>query len=231
MADPGEARVLRAGRGWHHLTIGEKTAVLSLGVTVIGTLVGVLAWQLPKQQAGPLATPPAQTAPALPATPGPTTGVPTDPTTGASTGSRVYLDALNPETGAGYLRPLPRALADAGLTHPVTVACPSNNTGDRARSVSYPLRRRYLDFSVTLRPHFAAPEDRESVVRVTAVVGVKQVDDTMTRQVRGTRSASSASPSQPLTFPVEGADELVLTIECDVPDGHVVLVGAELTRR
>ncbi|MGW4501840.1 hypothetical protein ACWENR_24915 [Micromonospora sp. NPDC004336] len=210
------------------LTPDGKT---SAAVGLVSLLVAVLAWQWPRQGPDRLPTPPPSpsqastgtTAPVTtPAAPG--TGAPGDP-------GRTYLDALTPETGSAYLRPLPRALAGrADLPHPVVLSCPTNDGEDRSRSVSYPLKRRYLDFSATFRAWYPPDDDPETAVRISAVVTVREPDDTLTRQPRGSRTTTMTRPVEALSFPVEGADLLTLTVECDLGGGFAVLADAGLTR-
>lgn len=215
----------RSGRGWRRLSANQWSLVIG----VIGVLVAVLSWQLPKQ---PPADSPSTTASASTA-PGTTTSITPGTTTSQhapADGSRTYLDGIRPETGAGYLRQLPRPLATAAdLSHPITIDCPSNNTGDQVRSISYPLQRRYLDFTATLRPYFPNQQDREAVVRVTARVGIRQTDGTLTQSVREANSGTMLRSPEPLSFSVEGVDVLTLTVECDIPEGQVILAAAQLT--
>ncbi|MCL7458460.1 hypothetical protein M8I35_14855 [Micromonospora sp. MSM11] len=207
------------------LTPGEKTGA---AIGLASLLVAVLAWQWPRQGQDPRPTPPPS--------PSRVSSSATAPvTTPASTGNvepgRTYLDALTPETGAGYLRPLPRTLADrTDLPHPVVLSCPTNDGEDRSRSVSYPLKRRYLDFSATFQAWYPPGQDPESAVRISAVVTVRQPDDTLTRQPRPGRTTTMSRPAESLSFSVEGADLLTLTVECDLGEGLAVLSDAGLTR-
>ncbi|MFG2009344.1 hypothetical protein ACGFNF_09760 [Micromonospora sp. NPDC048868] len=213
---------LRRRRG---LTPGEKTGA---AIGLASLLVAVLAWQWPRQSQDPRPTPPPT--PSL-VTASATAPASTPATPGSVAPDRTYLDALTPETGAGYLRPLPRALAGrADLPHPVVLSCPSNDGADRARSVSYPLKRRYLDFSATFRAWYPPGQDPESAVRISAVVTIKQPDDTLTRQPRPGRTTTMSRPAESLSFSVEGADLLTLTVECDLGEGLAVLTDAGLTR-
>ncbi|MEV4466546.1 hypothetical protein AB0J51_23350 [Micromonospora echinofusca] len=207
------------------LTTGEKTGA---AIGLASLLVAVLAWQWPRQGQGPQPTPPPTSSLATTSTSAP---VNTATPPGAGDTGRTYLDGMTPDTGNAYLQPLPRALAGrADLPHPVVLSCPTNDGEDRSRSVSYPLKRRYLDFSATFRAWYPPGEDPESAVRVSAVVTVRQPDDTLTRQPRPGRTTTMSRPAESLSFSVEGADLLTLTVECDLGGGVAVLADAGLTR-
>ncbi|MEU5950039.1 hypothetical protein ABZ793_31445 [Micromonospora sp. NPDC047465] len=215
---------VRRRRGW---TPGEK---IGAAIGLASLLVAVLAWQWPRQGQGPAATPPPTPSRA---TTGAAAAPPVATTSAAPTGAagRTYLDTLTPETGGPYLQPLPRALTGrSDLPHPVVLSCPTNDGEDRSRSVSYPLKRRYLDFSASFRAWYPPGEDPESAVRISAVVTVREPDDTLTRQPRPGRTTTMSRPAQPLSASVEGGDLLTLTVECDFGGGVAVLADAGLSR-
>ncbi|MEH1102342.1 hypothetical protein [Micromonospora sp. CPCC 205561] len=207
------------------LTPGEKTGA---AIGLASLLVALLAWQWPRQGQDRQPTPPPTPTRVTTSTSAPGT---TPATPGPGPTGRTYLDALTPEAGSPYLLPLPRALAGrADLPHPVVLSCPTNDGEDRSRSVSYPLKRRYLDFSTTFRAWYPPGEDPESVVRISAVVTVREPDDTLTRQPRPGRTTTMSRPAESLSFSVEGADLLTLTVECDLGGGVAVLSDAGLSR-
>lgn len=158
---------------------------------------------------------------------------PTTPATGASASdsappaaSDVSLDTLPVREGGSNLVPLPRALANQpGYERPVSISCPRNTSADKYREVVYPLLRRYLDLTATVRPW--TPDDPQAKAYVTVFVNVTQPDGTIQRLSRAVGGGDSHS-AKPLEAVVEGADELVLRVQCDLPTGVVVLTDARL---
>jgi hypothetical protein len=209
------------------MTRAEKWELVGIAV---GIVIAVLAWWFPQAADGPkgdrktsqTAAPPATAT--APAQAGTSAG---PPTTGASLS--VFLDTLAPEAGRANLTALPRDLASqSGYDHPVVVACPSNQSDDQVREVTYLLRGRYVSFLATVRPYFTAQRDARTYV--FAIAGYRERDGTMTRQEKGRQlSATMAAPTARLTASVDGAEELTLQVRCEEPGGVVVLASAALT--
>ncbi len=101
-------------------------------------------------------------------------------------------------------------------------ACPTNQSDDKARSVVFVLRQRYLDLDTTVRPYY--PDDPAERVGVTAAAGIKQRDGSISTAERGDWAGSTGSSGR-ITAAVDDAEELTLTVECDRPDGLAVLHG------
>ncbi len=125
---------------------------------------------------------------------------------------------------------LPRALAgQPEYERSVVVSCPSNNSSDRQREVTYRLQRRYVSFTTTVHPYFASADDRDSNVYAYALTSVREIDDTITRTVKGTQFEARMGTPRELTADVDGADQLTVRVRCEFPGGFVVLTGATLT--
>lgn len=201
-------RVLR-----HPLTIAAEIAA------ILALIVGIAAFVQDREtrQKQPGATPTADAAGAREKPP--PSGRPADDVT--------YLEALKAQEGGGHLTSLPRALQDQpGYDHPVVVSCPTNQSDDKVREVTYPLRRRYLSFTATVRTHSEPADD--GPVEVTAVVGTRQRDGTLSTVEEGKTRATASDPRD-LVASVDGADELTLQVRCEIPDSVVVLVAPRLT--
>ncbi|MDQ7907944.1 hypothetical protein RB614_25800 [Phytohabitans sp. ZYX-F-186] len=206
----------------------EKIGIwLGVVTLVVTTAVAIGAWRWPRDTQGP-----AQPRRPDGAAPGPSTGQPAPaPTTAAPTPAgpaATYLADLPPQSGGGNLVTLPRALkGQAGYDHPIVVQCPTNQSDDKVRTVTYLLRGRYLDLAATVRPYYTGQPDSRTYV--TAVSGVKERDDTLTRRTAGTQfTATMATPGR-LTAAVDGVEELTIQVQCESPEGVVVLADASLT--
>jgi hypothetical protein len=92
--------------------------------------------------------------------------------------------------------------------------------------VTYPLRHRYLNLSATIRPYFTAVPDAEA--RVYAIVGIRERDGTLTRQTRGMQVGVRMDSPAGLSAEVDGAEEMTLRVECEYPEGSVVLAEPSL---
>lgn len=209
----------------------SRAETLGIVLTVISLTVALVTWLYPRDQAAP-ADPASQSTTAVAEGVSAPGNPPNTPTTATVTPSPeaggTRLDTLAPVTGRANLVELPRALrGQPGYEHAITIACPTNQSTDRKRSVTYSLLRRYVDLSATVRPYYTAQPD--AVTYVTAVSGVKQADDTFTRTVSGRQTTASTGVPQPLQATVDGADELTIEVECESPQGMVVLTDARLT--
>ncbi|MBN1170878.1 MAG: hypothetical protein JXA67_01785 [Micromonosporaceae bacterium] len=192
---------------------------------VVGALVGVLAWQFPHaaDDDAPVAS---ATTPQSSATLA--SGLPPASGQVARTPVPVYLAAQAPQAGGANLVQLPRPLASqSGYDQAVVISCPSNQTSDQVREVTYQLRGRYLDFSANVQPYFAAQQDART--DITALASYRERDGTLTRKEQGRQPAATMAVPLPLHASVDGADELTLQVRCENPEGMVVLVAAQVT--
>ncbi|SCL47170.1 hypothetical protein GA0070606_1105 [Micromonospora citrea] len=201
--------------------------------TVLGVLIAALAFarDVFDWRVGPEAT----------TSSAPPTGVAVvDPTGSTGPGSArpaasppqtVRLDTLQVEAGSANLTKLPRQLADRPeYERAIVVGCPTNAGADKQRDVAFRLQRRFLDLNATVHPYFASPEDRESAVIVYAQVAIHKTDGTVSRLTRGQQFEARMSDPRELVADVEGADELILRVQCEAPGGSVVFTGATVTR-
>ncbi|MFR9776246.1 hypothetical protein ACL02O_09295 [Micromonospora sp. MS34] len=139
----------------------------------------------------------------------------------------VHLDSLPVKAGAGNIVELPRPLTgQAGLDRAIAVRCPQNTAQDKQREVTYELRRRYQDLTVTVRAY--SPDDPPAAVRLTVNVAVRRADGTVDRLARGSADARQDAPGR-LTADVAGADDLTLRVECESPASVVMLADARIT--
>lgn len=206
----------------------SRTDKVMIALAALAVIVTVAAWQFPDwiigdsdAETGGQATP---TRSEL----APTTAVPA--TTSTRSGG-TYLDGLTPLAGQANLVPArdqPTAVASAGYAHALVIGCPSNQSDDKVREVTYSLRERYQSMSATVRPHYG--KDPEAVTYVTAFGGFKQKDGTMTRRELGKQQFAKMNAPQDLAAEVRGAEELILRVQCGMPDGVIVLESAQLTR-
>jgi hypothetical protein len=205
----------------------EKVGIWLAAVTLsVSSAIALGAWLWPM---------PPQSPEFVTASPGPaaapsTESVDTVPTTAPAAPrhqNATYLAELSPQSGGANLAELPRALnGKAGYGHLIVVRCPTNQSDDKVRAVTYPLRGRYLDFSATVRPYDTAVPDGHAYV--TAVAGFKERDGTLTRQTAGTQFGATAAGAAPLSATVERAEELTIQVRCESPQGVVVLSDAKL---
>jgi len=206
---------------------GVATA-LGTAIALIGVIVAVLAWLRPQSPAdsrtaasptwvspnevspnGGTATPTA--IPPLPADAGP-----------------VFLDsgAFAPVAGADNVVELPRGVT---ASHAIAVKCPTNQSSDQASDVTFPLHGRYYQFDATVRPYYPKDADQQSVTHVTASTGTRQRDGTLTVAEVGSQKRASAAAPATLTATVDKADTLILRVECQDPDGTILLTDARLS--
>lgn len=154
-----------------------------------------------------------------------------EPTSTAAGPRSTYLDTMGAQTGGADLVPSqdwPTAVQQAGLRHPVVIRCPSNETGETEREVTYALNDRYRTLSATIRPHYTA--DREATTYVTVMGGFRQRDGVLTRREVGRQVHATMSVSRPLTAEVRDADEITIKVQCESPDGMIILDNAHVTR-
>lgn len=58
---------------------------------------------------------------------------------------------------------------------------------------------------------------------------MKERDGTLTRRTAGKQLAAKMSAPAPLAAAVDGAEELTIQVQCESPEGVVVLADASLT--
>ncbi|WP_329109302.1 hypothetical protein OG792_11240 [Micromonospora sp. NBC_01699] len=205
----------------------KRREIVTISLTAIGVIIGVLAWQLP--QSGPSGSPPggAVSPPASTATGTGTPPTPPGPTTGPP--AITHFDGLELLTGNANLVDLPRGLENQpGYEHRIVIQCPSNRPSDKTREVGYQLSGRYLDLSTTVRPHF--PTGRaDARVEVIALAVTKNRDQTLTSVTKGQVVVANGATA-PLTAAVDGADQLTIQVKCEWPEGVVILTDAGLSR-
>jgi hypothetical protein len=209
--------------------MGDKAGVISAVLATVTALAagGNWAWQ---QFSGPddkaVATA-ATTAPAAPPAGSPTgppagTAPTAAPTPGAVAGTP--LDTLN-RTG-GAVVALPDEVTAADYSRPLAVECPSNNTGDQTRTLTYDLDRRFRTFTATVSG-WADTRDPDPV-RVTVYKKTRQKDDTFSTLEVGVQQVVVNEPGGALSAKVTGADQLLVEVRCQQPEGIVVLDAATL---
>lgn len=207
------------------LTLAERITIGIGASSLIVAVIGLLLTQL--RGAGPEKTGSAQ--PDSPrqssVAPSATRATPPAPSGPAPA---TFLDTLVPQTGQANLVELPRALrGQPGYDHPVAIRCPSNQNGDPVTTVNYLLRGRQLDFSADVRPYFTTQPDARA--HIFALIGVRQRDGSLTQTQRGYQYEATMARPAPLTADVEGAEELILQVRCEHPEGMIILVNARLT--
>ncbi|MBF9134487.1 hypothetical protein I0C86_36990 [Plantactinospora sp. S1510] len=203
-------------------------ALASVLVAVLTLTRDIFDWQVdPKTPSSPEASSPPNS-PGPPVDPVPPTTGPTQRAT-AGTGVRTHLDTLRVEAGEANLSPLPRSLdGQPGYERPVVIKCPSNAGADRQREVTYRLQRRYLDFTALVRPYFPASDDHDSTVHVYALLATRAPDDTINRTTSAELFDARMAEPKSLSASVEGADELILRVRCQMPNGYVVFANGSL---
>jgi hypothetical protein len=141
-----------------------------------------------------------------------------------------HLDTFSPESGGSSLVAVPRqargAVGPGG--HPVSISCPSNQTGDQERSVTYLLQGRYLGLEAEVRPYYPEGADTRSATYVTALTGTLGRDGDLTITEAGKQQRATAQQPQQLSATIDGAEKLTLRVQCGDPTGTVILVGARL---
>jgi hypothetical protein len=222
----------RLVHSWKSLNLAEKIAVV---IAPIGIAISLLAWLRP--QAAP--TPNPQPSVSIP---GPTTGnssppgLPSSPPPSAAPPpSWDYLagSVLSPEAGGDRVVRLPRELRtrDEYTSHPLTVKCPSNQTGDSASEITYDLRGQYLRLDATVRPFYPDPADQRAITHVTVAARYREADGELTTKDVGRQLAAEPGGEADLSAAFDGAQKLVLRVQCSDPDGIIVLTDARLTPR
>jgi hypothetical protein len=143
--------------------------------------------------------------------------------------SFTFLSTISPQAGAANLAELPRDLRDdPAYGRAIVITCPSNNSSDKLREVTYSLRGNYLDFTAVVKPVFKSYPDARAHVFVLAVR--KQPDDRLVRTAAGEQLNATGQSTGPLAAEVEKADAMAIQVRCDHPDGVVIISDARLVR-
>lgn len=201
---------------------------IMIALAAAAVIVTLAAWQFPNWIIGDSDAETNGQASATRSEPATSTAAPA--TTSTRSGG-IYLDGLTPLSGGASLVPArdrPTAVTSADYPHALVIGCPTNQSDDKVREVTYELRGRYVDLSATVRPHYG--KDPEAVTYVTAFGGFRQKDGTMTRRELGTQYFATMNAPKDLAAEVRGAEELTLQVRCSMPDGVIVLESAQLTR-
>jgi hypothetical protein len=141
----------------------------------------------------------------------------------------VYLNTIEPDRGRQNLAALPDKLpSTVDRVQALTIGCPSNQTGDQVREITYALDQRYLSLEATVVASFDPAKYWR--VGVVPLVGISQRDGTVQSQERGAVRGVTMTATGQLSVAVKGAQEVTLQITCERPNGVVVLAGARLTK-
>ncbi|TDC31693.1 hypothetical protein [Micromonospora sp. KC213] len=213
----------RAGRGRRIIVALTVLGVLIAAASLARDYFGVTSGDAEGEQQTV-----AQVPSGTPGPPTPTGGVAdtSGPTGAPSASAGTLLDTLEVQGGGANLVKLPRALdGRPGYDRSITISCPRNTSADKHREVLYPLLRRYLDLTTTVRPW--SPDDPQARAAVTVLTNTNQPDGTVQRLERRSVVARHDT-STALSVDVEGTDELVLRVGCERPTGVVVLTGTRL---
>jgi hypothetical protein len=188
---------------------------------------GSWAWQ---QLSEPDSTTGAGTASAAPSAPAASPGPePTTATTPAGTapaaGPGTPLDTITRIGGA--VAALPDEVAATDYARPVVVACPSNDTGDQARTLTYDLDRRFRTFTATVSGWAEARDPDPIEVRI--YTKTRQPDDTFRTVEAAAQRSIVNQAGQALSAKVTGADHLLVEVACHRPGGVVILDAAAVS--
>lgn len=191
--------------------------------TILALVVGVFAWLLPRDP-NPDERRTDDAGPARP----PSAAPRQEPGTTPDTPKPALLNRIVPERGRQNLMSLPRALTEQPeYADPVVLTCPSNQTGDTSREVTWTLSGRFLRFEATAHAYYDPPT--MFLVDVVQVVGTLQRDHTIATVEAGRQRLSEADSGATVDISVEGAQELTVRVACQKVGGVVVLANARLT--
>jgi hypothetical protein len=197
-------------------------------IALIGVIVALLAWLRPRAPADSPTSGAATWVSPKGVSPIGGTTRPTAATPLPANAGPVFLDngEFSPVAGAENVVELPRGVT---ASHAIAVECPTNQSSDQASDVTFPLHGRYYQFDVTVRPYYPAGADQRSVTYVTASTGTRQRDGTLIVAEVGSQKRASAAAPATLTATVHKAETLTVRVECQDPDGTVLLTDARLT--
>lgn len=197
-------------------------AVVGAAAGVIGAVAATAVFVIPSADGrgdGPAAAPsrvtPASTAPsafpsAAPATSGPAPA-------GSPAAARP-LASLVPTAGVDSVR------ADGD---DLALACPSNQSDDSFREVSYPLPARYTSFASGIR--VAGDGDPEALAGISVFIQ-HRVDRSDNLEQVGTPIALTVGASSSFTRPLGDAVQLTIRVQCQTRSQQVLLQGPRLIR-
>ena len=217
---------------WKQARVVDQATVIGTVAGVLSLLVAIVALRGPfgGSDPKPVASGTTNVTATIPATPTRTTS-PITPTAAGAADEFLDGPGFPAESGGSNLVSVPRAINTDGdyTNHPVTISCPTNETGDDHRDVTYLLRGNYLRFDAEVRPYYPPGSNTKSPTYVTAYIGVTQQNGDLCTEVAGSQQKATMTGPQPLTASVEKAEKLTLRIQCSDPNGVIVLVGARLT--
>ncbi|MFI7547792.1 hypothetical protein [Actinoplanes sp. NPDC049599] len=208
---------------WRALNMGDKAGVISAVLAALTAVAAGGSWAW-KQTTGPEDKPATPAAPtAAPAANAPLTTAPTGtapPVVSAGT----PLDTVS--RVGGEVTALPDELTAADYSRPVVVECPSNETGDQARTLTYDLDRRFRTFTATVSGW--AETRNADPVEVRVYTKIRQPDDTFRTLEVGVQQSVVNEAGRALSAKVTGTDQLLVEVACHRPGGVVILDGAAL---
>jgi hypothetical protein len=203
-------------------------AVAGLVVAVTGVLVALAQWLDPRSpDDGAAGT--STIGAATPGSGGPTmTATASGAATALPTGPPFdYVDSLERESGD--VAALPRQLkGKPGYERATVIACPSNQSSDKVREVTWLLHGRYLDLDATVAPYFTA--DPKSATRVVVLAVTRKRDGTLTRRQVGQQPDATGERNGPIAGDVAGAEKLTIQVQCYDPRGWIILKDPRVTR-
>jgi hypothetical protein len=126
----------------------------------------------------------------------------------------------------GAVAALPDDVAATDYARPVAVECPSNDTGDQTRTLTYDLDRRFRTFTATVSGWAEARDPDPIEVRV--YTKTRQQDDTFRTLEAGAQRSIVNQAGRVLSAKVTGADQLLVEVACHRPGGVVILDAAAL---
>jgi hypothetical protein len=210
---------------WRALNMGDKAGVISAVIAAVTAIAagGSWAWQ---QTSGPDGKTPASTPTTPTAAPAANAPLPTAP---AGTAPPPVVAGTPLDTVSrigGEVAALPDDLTVADYSRPITVECPSNETGDLTRTLTYDLDRRFRTFTATVSGW--AETKNADPVEVRVYTKIRQQDDTFRTVEVGVQQSVVNEPGRALSAKVAGTDQLLVEIGCHRPGGVVILDGAVL---
>jgi hypothetical protein len=196
--------------------------VIGAAATVLGTTIALLAYCAQRDGTGadPVADRTITATP--PATP---PGPPPAPPPSRDTGLAV--STLELYGGGSRLKELPRDLAgDSTLSDALVIGCPSNQSDDLVSEVTFETALRYHSFRATVRAYHESGGSRS--VRLTVFPDPQDLRPGAVGGGAATEMTFPFGQTRAMTADIEGAFYLRLRVECDLPDGYVFLIGAEV---
>jgi hypothetical protein len=212
--------------GWQSWDTGVRATVIGTVAGVLSLLVAVIAWRWPQSPPeNSVAGPPSSVATTT--NPAATTGPPAT----AAPAAVDFLDAVTVEAGGGNLVAVPRQVRGTpGFAgHVMAISCPSNQTGDQVHDVTFPIMGHYQQFDAEIHPYYPSGADPRSVTYVTAMIGIRQTDQTLRTTAAGAQKNATMATASSLTAAIDNAEKLTVRVECADPKGTIILTNARLT--